>query len=146
MAPNEPIPAPRSRLTRPFYLAAGWLCVGLASLGVIFPVLPTTPFLLVAVWAFTRASPALAERIRTHPRFGPYVVAWESYGVIPPVAKAAAVLMMTASFSWLTFATDTPLPVLMALGTILTAVSVYILSRPSHIPQPETVKCNGRQP
>jgi uncharacterized membrane protein YbaN (DUF454 family) len=138
MAQQDPIPEQRSKLMRPFYLAGGWLCVGLASLGIIFPVLPTTPFLLVAVWAFTRASPELADRIRNHPRFGPYVVAWESYGVIPSFAKVLAVVMMAVSFAWLVYATEAPIPVKIAVGLILAAVAAYIITRPSHVVVPQT--------
>ncbi len=144
MAKQDPIPQQRSKLMRPLFLAGGWLCVGLASLGVILPVLPTTPFLLVAVWAFTRASPELAERIRNHPRFGPYVVAWEKYGVIPPFAKVLAVLMMAASFSWLVYATEGSLAVKIAVGLILAAVAGYIVTRPGHVVLAQTERANNQ--
>ena len=122
-----------ARLTRHFYLAIGWVCVGLGSLGIILPVLPTTPFLLVAVWAFSKASPELAERIRSHPRYGPYIIAWEKYGVIPMFAKVVAVMMMGGSYAWLYFATSAPVLVKASVAAILLAVAAYILTRPSHV-------------
>ncbi len=122
-----------TRLARLIYLAIGWLCVGLGSMGIILPVLPTTPFLLVAVWAFSKASPEIAERIRAHPRYGPYIIAWEKYGVIPTIAKVAACLMMAGSFAWLAWFTDAPVPVKIAIGLGLIAVAGYIVTRPSRI-------------
>ena len=111
----------------------GWFCVGLGSLGIILPILPTTPFLIVAVWAFSRASPELAERIRSHQRFGPYIVAWEQHGVIPTFAKLLAVAMMTTSFAWLTLATQAPMPVKIAVGVLLAAVAGFIVTRPGRV-------------
>ncbi len=122
-----------SRLARHGFQALGWVCLGLGSLGIILPVLPTTPFLLVAVWAFSKASPELAARIRAHPRYGPYILAWENYGVIPNFAKVLAVLMMSGSFAWLYLGTDAPLPVKAVIGVTLAAVAVYIVTRPGHI-------------
>ena len=122
-----------SRIARHGFQALGWFCLGLGGLGIILPILPTTPFLLVAVWAFSKASPELAERIRAHPRYGPYILAWENYGVIPNFAKVLAVLMMSGSFAWLYLGTEAPLAVKIGVGITLLAVAVYIVTRPGHI-------------
>lgn len=123
----------RSGLARGGFLTLGWICVGMGSLGIIMPVLPTTPFLLVAVWAFSKASPELAERIRSHPRYGRYILAWERHGVIPNAAKVLAVLMMAGSFAWLYWGTDAPVPVKIVIGVLLLGVAMYITTRPGHI-------------
>jgi len=121
-------------LARPAFLALGWASVGLGIVGVIFPVLPTTPFLLVALWAFSRSSPQLAERIRNNPRLGPYIRDWEEFGVIPPKAKLLALAMMAGSFAYLWFGTAAPLPATMVTAIMLIAVAVYILTRPGRRP------------
>lgn len=121
-------------LVRPAFLVLGWASVGLGILGVIFPVLPTTPFLLVALWAFTRSSPQLAERIRSNPRLGPYIRDWEEFGVIPPKAKLLAVAMMAGSFSYLWFGTGAPWWAAIAVAAVLIAVAAYILTRPGRRP------------
>jgi uncharacterized membrane protein YbaN (DUF454 family) len=112
------------------YRALGGLMVALAFAGVFLPLLPTTPFLLVAVWCFARSSPELAERLRQHPRFGPYIVRWEAKRAIPPSGKAASIIGMSASFALL-LAAHRGVWVNGFVGAILLSVAVYVLSRPS---------------
>ena len=121
-------------LARPAFLALGWASVGLGIVGVIFPVLPTTPFLLVALWAFSRSSPELADRIRNNPRLGPYIRDWEEFGVIPPKAKLLAVAMMAGSFAYLWFGTAAPAWAAIPVAAILAAIAAYILARPGRRP------------
>lgn len=118
-------------MARPIFLALGWVFVSLGVLGVIFPLLPTTPFLLVAVWAFTRSSPELAERIRNHRYAGPFIRDWQDNGVIPVQAKVASVSMMAAMVAYLELGTETPHWVVGLVAAALLAVAAYILTRPS---------------
>ncbi len=120
---------------RLFYLALGWLSVGLGIVGIILPILPTTPFLLVAVWAFSRSSPALAEKLRSHPKAGPYIRAWQDHGVIPVVGKALSTVMMTAMGIYLTAYSTAPLWAAVLACVVMIAVSIYILTRPSEPPK-----------
>jgi uncharacterized protein len=122
------------QLTKPFYLALGWLCVGLGIIGVILPILPTTPFLIVAVWAFSRSSPRIAKAIRDNPTIGPFIVDWETHGIIPKRAKALAVAAMTFSFGGMLFFTALPVIAIAGLGAVMISVGAYILTRPSSKP------------
>ena len=119
------------RWTRPIYLSVGWAAVALGIIGAFLPVLPTTPFLLVALWAFTRSSPAAAAWLRGHPRLGPYVTDWQDRGVIPLRAKILAVTMMSASYAWLTMATEAPVYVKIGVGVVLAGVAAFVTTRPS---------------
>ena len=65
----------------------GVVAVGLAAIGAVLPLMPTTVFLLIALWAFARGSPALADRLRNHSRFGPMIRDWEERGAIPVKAR-----------------------------------------------------------
>jgi uncharacterized protein len=119
---------------RLFYLGLGWLCVGLGILGIIMPILPTTPFLLVAVWAFSKSSPALAEQLRNHPVAGSYIRNWQDHGVIPRKAKVLAIVMMSAMGIYLAGFSGLPGWAALVACAVLIAVGVYILSRPDQPP------------
>lgn len=111
--------------------AFGWVCVALGAIGVVLPIMPTTIFLLLALWAFARSSPRLHTWLLTNPHFGPYIDDWEKHRIIPVRGKVMAVGMMTASAGWLGFGTSAPLFVVIGVVAILVCVAVYILTRPS---------------
>jgi uncharacterized membrane protein YbaN (DUF454 family) len=123
--------APISRRRAYAYRAVGIIAVALAAVGAVLPLMPTTVFLLIALWAFARGSPAWADRLRAHRRFGPYIRDWEERGAIPRKAKATAVVMMAVSWAGLAVAGQGPL-VLGVVGGALVAVASFILTRPSH--------------
>jgi uncharacterized membrane protein YbaN (DUF454 family) len=122
------------RLAKPLYLALAWICVALGLVGIALPILPTTPFLLVSVWAFSRSSPEMAERLRNHPQAGRYIRDWQDYGVIPLTAKILATLMMTGAGVF--FAGFSSLPAWLAYVfiAVMCGVGIYIWSRPSQQP------------
>lgn len=124
-------PPARDRRRRAFfYRAVGVVAVALAAIGAVLPLMPTTVFLLIALWAFARGSPEWADRLRANRRFGPYIRDWEARGAIPVRAKVLAVGMMAASWSLLLILGQ-GVVVLGAVGAILVAVAVFILTRPS---------------
>ncbi len=122
---------------RPFSLrhrllaALGWLCVGLGALGVALPVLPTTPFLLVALWAFSRSSPRFHRWLLEHPWLGRYVRDWERDRVIPVRAKIIAVTTMALSLTWAVFHSAAPWYALAIMAAVMAYGAWYILSKPS---------------
>ncbi|WP_374468770.1 YbaN family protein [Phenylobacterium sp.] len=130
--PPEPPPAKRRRGPAAVlaYRALGVVAVALATAGVFLPLLPTTVFLIVAVWAFARGSPEWADRIRAHPRLGPYIRDWEARRAIPRRAKALAVVTMAGSWTLLV-ATTHSLLVVGGVGLLLVAVGSYVVTRPS---------------
>lgn len=118
-------------LTRALWFALGCISVGLGFVGIALPVLPTTPFILIAVWAFGKSSPAFAERLRQHRVFGAHVRAWEAHRIIPRKAKIAACLMMGASLIWLVGFTAAPAWAKMLAAAVMAAAAGYVLSKPS---------------
>ena len=116
---------------RLIYLGVGWLSLGMAIAGVILPILPTTPMLLVAVWAFGRSSPELAERIRSHRIFGPPIRDWQDNGVISLKAKALALGIMTLMGAWLWQYSGLPIWLVLPIIGIMAGAAVYVASRPS---------------
>lgn len=129
--PSKPPARPAaSGLKRVLLRALGVVMVALATAGVFLPLLPTTPFLLVALWAFTASAPEWAERLRRHPRFGPLLIAWEERRAIPTPAKAAAGLAMAASWTGLALAYRN-VWVVAGVGILFVAVFAYVVTRPS---------------
>lgn len=126
---HPPVP-PRSAPARLIYRAVGLLAMILALAGLALPVLPTTPFLLVALWAFARGAPDWAGRLRRHPRFGPLIVNWEARRAIPRPAKAAAVLSMSGGWAVVAAGVQS-VAASAALAAMMAAVLAYVLSRPS---------------
>ncbi len=79
------------------YRLIGFLSVALGVIGLVLPLLPTVPFMLLAAFCFARSNPALEARILADPRFGPHVRAWRERGSISRHGKAAAVAAFTVS-------------------------------------------------
>lgn len=113
------------------WLTLAYGCVGLGAVGAMLPVMPTTPFLLVALWAGARSSPRLRFRLYRHPRFGPALRAWHRRGAVPVRAKLAACLLMGASWLLLALAGLNG-GVLAGVGLFFAAVATFIVSRPTH--------------
>jgi uncharacterized membrane protein YbaN (DUF454 family) len=120
---------------RSLYLALGWVSVGLGVLGIIMPLFPTTPFLLVALWAFSRSSPELAERLRNNPRVGPLIRNWQDAGVVPPKAKVLAIVMVAAMMSYVILRGGLSVWAVAAVGAVMAGIVAYIITRPSHLPE-----------
>ena len=132
MEQNPPIDDARGNPRfRILFLTLGFICVGLGVLGAFLPLLPTTPFLLVALWAFSRSSRRFHHWLYTHPRFGPRLQAWQQHGIVPVRVKVSAISAMAVSFSLLAFVARVKWPVLAAAGALMLVGATYVLSRPS---------------
>lgn len=121
------------RVGRIAYLVTGCLFVGLGVLGAVLPVVPTTPFLLVALWAFSKSSARLERWLLEHPRFGPRLVAWRTDRVIPLPVKLTAWGSMIASLTIMTV-TGVPLGGLVGAGSVMAIGAIYIATKPSRPP------------
>lgn len=80
-------------MKRYLLLILGIICIGLGTLGVVTPGLPTTPFLLAASWLLYRSSPRL-QRWLLESRLGGYIRDYEKRGGMRPKSKLFAVLFM----------------------------------------------------
>lgn len=116
---------------RGIYFVLGLACVALGFIGAFLPVLPTTPFLILAAACFARSSPRLENWLLSHPRFGPLLRAWRERGAIPKTAKFMALAGMSIGFLvfWIG---GNPGPLLMAgVAILMLSGLAYVFSRPS---------------
>jgi len=115
---------------RIFWLLAGLTSVAIGAVGVVLPLLPTTPFLLIAAFAFARSSVRLNCWLREHRSFGPLIDNWHRDGSIDRKVKRIAIIVffMTPVITWLFGA---PLWIIACQIVVLSAAAIFILTRPS---------------
>lgn len=89
----------RSLLVRLLCAGLGALFVALGVLGMFLPVLPTTPFLLLAAACFARSSSRIYHWLMRHRTFGPILREWNQHHAIPYRAKRVALVMIALSFT-----------------------------------------------
>jgi uncharacterized membrane protein YbaN (DUF454 family) len=114
-------------------LACGCCNVVLGLIGAVVPGMPTTVFLIIALWAFSRSSPRLRRWLYEHPRYGQALREWDRHGVIPLRAKRLAATMMVISLAILAILASSWIVPLSA-GTVMAAAMAFIATRPSTHP------------
>lgn len=119
---------------RPLYFGLGWLFFALGIFGIFLPVVPTTPFMLLALWAFSKSSDKFHDWLYHHSLFGPPLQQWQAHRVIPPGAKFFAVGFMTLSLCYLVLYSAVDNWLKIAAAVFMTTVAIWILSKPSKSP------------
>ena len=84
-------------MKRQLYLAAGLVSLGLGSIGVILPLLPTVPFVILAAFCFANSSPRLESWLVEHPVFGVHIMNWRERRAITRRGKWAATVAFAVS-------------------------------------------------
>lgn len=79
------------------FLVAGLLSVAIGAIGIVLPLVPTVPLMLLAAFCFARSNPALERRIVEHPRLARHVADWRERGAISRKGKSAALVAFAAS-------------------------------------------------
>ena len=131
----------KGHIKRAGFATLGILFFAVGVIGVFLPVLPTTPFMLLALWAFSNSSKRLHDYIWHHKRYGPLVRAWKEHGAIPLRAKISAIAVMMVSATFMVFFSGAPLWGLLAALTLMLVGAAFILSRPTlQRPLPEQAK------
>ncbi len=118
-----------SQFVRLFWLIAGIASLGAGIIGIVLPLLPTTPFLLLAAYCFARGSQRLHDWLVNHPRLGPPIRDWQAHGAISSRAKKMAVGAIIAVFA-ASFLLGAPTRIIIIQLVVLSAVSLFILTRP----------------
>jgi len=118
----------RRSLRKGLLVSAGILSVGLAAVGILLPLLPTTPFLLLAAACFVRSSDRLYRWLTTHRVFGPYIRNYREHRAITRQAKILTLLLLWATIGYSYFAVVRSPAVRVVLLLIAAATTAYVLS------------------
>ncbi len=119
-------------MTRYAFLIVGWVAVALGVLGILLPVLPTTPFMILAAFCFARGAPRARAWLVEHAHFGPHIRNWEETGAISRGAKRASVAAMAAVFL-VSVILGAPVWVLAAQAVCMGGAALFILTRPDPV-------------
>ena len=127
-------------MMKPLYFSLAWLFFAIGILAILVPVIPTTPFMILALWAFSKSSERFHHWLYHHRLFGPPLQHWHQDRVIPMVAKIFAIFFMLVSFLYLTLYSGINSWIIVSAGIFILIAVVYILSKPSRVPKNKDVK------
>jgi len=132
-----------SRTLRKWLLiSTGMLCVGLGGVGIVLPLLPTTPFLLLAAACFVRSSDRLYNWLTSHRMFGSYIRNYREHGGMTTRARILTLVALWAGVGYAVVGVARSLSLRLVLLVIAVSVTVYLMrlktvtrdGPPAHVP------------
>jgi hypothetical protein len=120
-----------SPLVRGLLVAAGTLCIALGVLGVFLPLLPTTPFLLLAAACYARASRRFYNWLLSNRTFGPLILEWRRHRAIPYRTKISAIALMSVTLAVSIVFFVTPVLLQIALALMGAGLAIWMYRLPS---------------
>ena len=116
-------------LRRVLWLLLGFSALCLGAIGAVLPLLPTTPFIIVAAFAFARSSDRWHAWLLGHSIFGPLIENWQAHGALSRRTKAVSTVSMIAVLSGSMAFGVSPL-IILTQAVVLTLSAIFVLSRP----------------
>ena len=107
----------------------GLIFVGVGFLGVFLPGIPTTPFVLLGSWFFSRSSKTLENWLVNHKTFGPFIMDWRKYKGIKRKSKIVAISVIIPTFTFSIYSSSS-INIKILLGAFCIALCTYLLTRP----------------
>lgn len=140
--PEDGVPAPDpstvSPLWRGILVVVGTVSLVLGVVGIFLPLLPTTPFLLVAAACYARASTRLHAWLLNQPTLGPIITEWGRSRSLPPGVRTRALVMVVISFAVTIFLVDVlAIQLAFVVGGVILVLFLYRI--PTARPQPTSV-------
>lgn len=119
------------QIIKTIYLLAGFVSLALGIIGAFLPVLPTTCFVLLAAYCFSKSSTTMHSYLRNHSVVGSSIRRWEENGEIPLRIKVLASVVMLATVSYPLFFIAFDLLWKIVIAAAIIAALIYIWTRPS---------------
>ena len=113
------------------WLAIAWISFVLGIIGAFLPIIPTTPFLILAAFLFSKSSPRLHAWILSLPIAGEGIRDWQHNRVIRPRAKILASSMIILSSVLIWKSREIALPVQIFVSTLLVSIMLFVITRKS---------------
>ena len=117
-------------IARAIWFGCGCVSLGLAAIGVVLPVVPTTPFVILAAFFFGKSSPRIEAWLIANPTFGPMILDWRAHGSIRLRYKIISAVAMSALFL-LSLAMGVRGRVLAVQAVCMIGAAIYVWTRPS---------------
>ncbi len=114
-------------MRRPLLIASGTVCVGLGTLGIFLPLLPTTPFLLLAAACYIRSSDKFYRRLITNRWFGRYIRNYREGRGVSPLMKVMAISLLWITIGYSAFLVVDILAVRILLILIAVGVTAHLV-------------------
>lgn len=128
--PPSPDAASRSRVIRAACAVIGTVALGIGVVGIVVPVLPTTPFLLLAAACYARASERMYTWLIGQRALGPIVTEWRATRSLPPGVKARALVVVLITFT-VSIVLVEELLIRAALAVTATVLTVFLVRIPT---------------
>lgn len=127
----DPVREHDSPLVRGLLIVAGSLCVALGVLGIFLPLLPTTPFMLLAAACFARSSRRFHDWLLANRTFGPLIHEWRKHRSVPYRTKFTAIALMALTMGTSIVFFVQPLWLKLLIAAVGVTVSVWLYRLPS---------------
>lgn len=136
-------------MTRHLYLAGGFVALALGSIGVILPLLPTVPFVILAAFCFARSSPRLEAWLLDHHVFGQHIRNWRYQRAITKRGKRAAIAAFAVSILIALIFLKMPWNLIPVAAALITGTWIWTRNEPGSVPDAADVapdSVSGEQP
>ena len=118
------------QLSKILLLVTGGISLVLGVAGIFLPLLPTTPFILLALWAFSKSSQRIHDYIWHHPHISKAATNWKLHGAIPRNAKISALLIILSSAILLLVLDELAGWIKLSVILFLSLVLIWLITRP----------------
>jgi uncharacterized membrane protein YbaN (DUF454 family) len=130
-------------MKKKLFFILGWLCLGLAYLGMVTPGLPWSIFIVSAAYCFAKSSDRMYNWIYSHPKFGPFLTNWTEKKVFPKKMKYLMIITMSTTFLFLLV--TAPLKVALWSGAFMFLVAVWAWRFPNTVEEHQRRIKNGEK-